>query len=134
MEYTPTTNSTGSIHGTIPALTLNNRENYGKTYEMRIHHFLSFQFLYLNITVPQEMLLFFPHYLSHITNLFHKNIRSSKLILSILIQREVSKKSINQSSLLSSANTHELCNKGRAIVLPHSLHHTIVGARLLRLQ
>jgi hypothetical protein len=40
-------------------------------------------------------LRFSPHYLSHITNLFHKNIRSSKLILSILIQREVTKESIN---------------------------------------
>lgn len=64
---------------------------------MRIHHFLSFQFLYLNITLPQEMLSFSPHYLSHITNLFHKNIRSSKLILSILIQCEVTKESSYQS-------------------------------------
>ena len=61
---------------------------------MRIHHFLSFQFLYSNITVPQDMLQFSSHYLSHITNLCRKNIRSSKLNLSILIQREVTKKSI----------------------------------------
>jgi len=69
---------------------------------MRIQHFLSFHFLYTDIIVPQEILHFSPHYPSHITNLFHKNIRSSKLILSILLQREATKnQSINQSIITS---------------------------------